>query len=155
MDSRPGCNFGRPCSALHRDAHARPAPDPRRAVEHSVSVSCQRALRTPADRPGCGGWPALPASVDLGFVFALNRRHAGQVLPYCVARYRFWSKQWTQSGSYRAAKSHGFAMLEAFINSERAGKGLPRISAPDPFEHWPEHLDRPTYWTSAQNSDHR
>ena len=79
-----------------------------------------------------GGWPALPANEDLGWVLALSERELGRFLPEVVVRYRVWNGQEVASAGYRKHKEAAFLFIEAAINAQRASIGRGRVSAPEP-----------------------
>jgi glycosyltransferase involved in cell wall biosynthesis len=79
-----------------------------------------------------GGWPALSANQDLGYVFSLNRTRSGWALPFSLIRYRTWEEQTVAQGYYPELKALDFAFLIATLNAERAAAGLGPITAPEP-----------------------
>ena len=79
-----------------------------------------------------GGWPALSANQDLGYVFSLNRAHAGWAVPCTLIRYRTWEAQTVAQSYYSELKSLDFAFLLSTLNAERAAAGLGPITAPVP-----------------------
>jgi len=79
-----------------------------------------------------GGWPALSANQNLGYVFALNRQTAGWALPYPLTGYRRWGWQTVSQAYYPDMKRLDFSYLIAWINAERGRAGLPSVVAPGP-----------------------
>lgn len=98
-------------------------------VPFAFHPNCVIARRELALR--AGGWPAVDANEDLGFVFALSRLAEGRSLTEVILRYRSWEGQKTKSGHFPDSKELAFGFICATENAWRASAGLEPISAPD------------------------
>jgi glycosyltransferase involved in cell wall biosynthesis len=95
-----------------------------------------------------GGWPALEAAEDLGFVLALNASWDGAFLPHTILQYRVWEQQTSQSIGYKTRKTRAFEALMLMVNARRASRGMQPIAGPDVQSSY-ETSRLPSYWRNA------
>lgn len=79
-----------------------------------------------------GGWPAVPASEDMGLILALSELSSGLSDPAAVTAYRVWSEQAVADPSYGQAKAQAFSIISARINELRMREGRPLVDSPSP-----------------------
>lgn len=98
---------------------------------HANTLVVRRALVE-----ALGGWAGLGACEDLMLSLRLGEVSAGASIPEVLIRYRAWEGQTTRHPSFRDEQLLAYRFIEACLNSERAERGRPPVTHPEPRGGW-------------------
>lgn len=77
-----------------------------------------------------GGWPALSACEDVGFILEVSERHGGAAVTEVLSRHRAWDKQLTQGQGWSQEKELAYDYIETLLNNNRRKSRDPLITRP-------------------------